>query len=286
MFRSFLVTLIVMPVLASAADRVGDFSLLDQDGYHHGMSWYDDHEAIVFLVQSNDSESVAAAIPEFNDLKAKFDAAGVEFMMINPMGRSNREAVQEKVKEYGVDIPVLMDDARFISEALGIERLGEVLIFDPEQFTVEFRGSVQSAEIALEQVLDDEEISPRVVQTNGMMVNYPQKEIPSYVADIAPVLAEQCASCHREGGVAPFAMDSHTMVKGWSPMIREVLMTRRMPPGQIDGHIGEFINDRLVDNKDVRNIIAWVEAGAPQDGDLDPLANLEWPESKLSLIHI
>ena len=280
MFRSFLVTLIMMPVLASAADRVGDFSLLDQDGYHHGMSWYDDHEAIVFLVQSNDSESVAAAIPEFNNLKAKFDAAGVEFMMINPMGRSNREAVQEKVKEYGVDIPVLMDDARFISEALGIERLGEVLIFDPEQFTVEFRGSVQSAEIAIEQVLDDEEISPRVVQTNGMMVNYPQRETPSYVADIAPVLAEQCASCHREGGVAPFAMDSHTMVKGWSPMIREVLMTRRMPPGQIDGHIGEFINDRLVDNKDVRNIIAWVEAGAPQDGDLDPLANLEWPESK------
>ena len=52
--------------------------------------------------------------------------------------------------------------------------------------------------------------------------------------------------------VSPFAMDSHTMVKGWSPMIREVLMTRRMPPGQIDGHIGDFINDRLVDNKDVR----------------------------------
>ena len=108
MFRSFLVTLIMTPVLASAADRVGDFSLLDQDGYHHGMSWYDDHEAIVFLVQSNDSESVSAAIPEFNDLKTKFDAAGVEFMMINPMGRSNREAVQEKVKQYGVDIPCLL----------------------------------------------------------------------------------------------------------------------------------------------------------------------------------
>ena len=98
MFRSFLVTLIVMPVLASAADRVGDFSLLDQDGYHHGMSWYDDHEAIVFLVQSNDSESVAAAIPEFNNLKAKFDAAGVEFMMINPMADQIGRQYSRKLK--------------------------------------------------------------------------------------------------------------------------------------------------------------------------------------------
>ena len=280
MLRSFLSTLIMVPVLVSATDRVGDFSLLDQDGYHHGMSWYDDHQAIVFLVQSNDSESASVAVPGFNDLKSKYEEAGVEFMMINPMGRLNREEVQERVKEYGVDIPVLMDDARVISETLGIERVGEVLIFDPKRFSVEFRGTVPSAELALKQLLENKEISPRVVETNGMIVSYPQKETPSYVADIAPVLAEQCASCHREGGVAPFAMDSHTMVKGWSPMIREVLMTRRMPPGQIDGHIGEFINDRLVDDKDVRNIIAWVEAGAPKDGDLDPLANLEWPESK------
>ena len=285
MLRSLLSTLIMLPVLVSAADRVGDFSLLDQDGYHHGMSWYDDHEAVVFLVQSNDSEFVSAEVSEFNKLKSRYDDAGIEFMMINPMGRLNREAVQAKVKEYGVDIPVLMDDARLISEALGIQRLGEVLIFDPKSFSVDFRGSVQSAEVALKQLLENEEISPQIVETDGTVVNFPEKEIPSYVADIAPVLAEQCASCHREGGVAPFAMDSHTMVKGWSPMIREVLMTRRMPPGQIDGHIGDFINDRLVDNKDVRNIIAWVEAGAPKDGDYDPLANLDWQSQSGLLVN-
>jgi len=44
-------------------------------------------------------------------------------------------------------------------------------------------------------------------------------------------------------------------------MIREVLMSKRMPPGQVGGHIGEFINDCLVDNDDVRNIITWIEAG-------------------------
>ena len=40
---------------------------------------------------------------------------------------------------------------------------------------------------------------------------------------------DKCAHCHREGGIGPFAMDSYAMVRGWSAMMREVLMTRRMP---------------------------------------------------------
>ena len=55
-----------------------------------------------------------------------------------------------------------------------------------------------------------------MTETNGSMVSYEQMAaVPSYSKDIAPILAENCAACHREGGIAPFAMDSYTMVKGW-----------------------------------------------------------------------
>ena len=283
LLKMSVLSLALLPALSNAAERVGDFSLLDQNGNHHSMSWYDDHAAIAFLVQANDSQATAAAIQSFNALKSKYDAQGVEFLMINPMGLSNRAAVQTKVAEYGVDIPVLLDDARVISEKLGIERTGEVLVYNPSTFTVEYRGNVNDAEAAIMQLIAGEQVSNALVASNGSMVNYPAAVIPSYTQDVAPVLAEQCASCHRDGGVAPFAMDSHTMVKGWGPMIREVLMTRRMPPGQIDGHVGDFINDRLVDDQDVRNIIAWVEAGAPKDGDTDLLSELTWSQSKWAM---
>jgi mono/diheme cytochrome c family protein len=201
--------------------------------------------------------------------------------MINPMGKRNRTAVQAKLADYGVDIPVLMDDARVISEELGIARTGEVLLFSPSSFEVEYRGSLEGAQAAIDEILAGEAVSVAMTETTGSMVSYEQMaSVPSYSQDIAPILAENCASCHREGGIAPFAMDSHTMVKGWSPMIREVLMTKRMPPGQIDGHIGEFINDMLIEDQEVRNIIAWVEAGAPKDDANDPLAELTWPETK------
>ena len=213
MVKNSLFALLMVPALVAAADRVGDFSLLDQDGYHHGMSWYNDHKAIAFLVQANDSDSFAATVLKFNELKVKYDEAGIEFMMINPMGRSNREAVKQKVAEYDVQIPVLMDDARIVSEALGIERIEEVILFDPRRFTVEFRGPVGSAGKAIQQILADEAILPKTVTTAGKVITYAAKVSPSYVADVAPVLAAQCATCHREGGVAPFAMDSHTMVQ-------------------------------------------------------------------------
>ena len=278
--KTSVLLLLLIPAISGAADRVGDFSLLDQDGFHHGMSWYDDHQAIALLVQANGDAGAAAALPAFEALKAEYDSQGIEFMMINPLGKENRQEVQAQVAEYGVETPVLMDNARFISEALGIAYIGEVLLFDPQSFTVEYRGTISGAEAAIKDVLAGNDVSTAEVPAMGTAVSYEATTVPSYTTDIAPVLAEQCATCHREGGVAPFAMDSHTMVQGWSPMIREVLMTRRMPPGQIDGHIGEFINDRLVDDQDVRNIIAWVEAGAPKDGDADPLTALVWPESK------
>jgi len=283
LLKMSLLSLLLIPAISNAADRVGDFSLLDQDGYYHSMSWYDDHAAVALLVQANDSQATNAAVAAFDALKAKYDSQGIEFMMINPLGKMNREAVQAKVAEYGVDIPVLMDDARVISEALGIERTGEVLIFNPKSFRVEYRGSVAASEQAIQEILAGSAVSNALVATMGSAVQYAAATVPSYSKDIAPVLAEQCASCHRAGGIAPFAMDSHTMVQGWSPMIREVLMTKRMPPGQIDGHIGEFINDRLVDDADVRNIIAWAEAGAPKDGDTDPLTELTWSTSKWTL---
>ena len=280
MIKYYLTLLMTIPAMVAAADRVGDFSLLDQDGFHHGMSWYDDHKAIVFLVQENDNQAVAGAMGAYSDLKLKYEDSGIEFMMINPMGRYNREAVQSQVAEYGVEIPVLMDDARIISESLGIERAGEVLLFDPRRFTVEYRGPVESADKAIRQMLAGEEILPSAAATTGPIISYPMKESPSYVSDVAPILAEQCATCHREGGVAPFAMDSHTMVQGWSPMIREVLLNKRMPPMQVDPYIGHSESARYLDTAQMQTLLHWIDAGAPRgSAEFDPLENYK-PEIK------
>jgi mono/diheme cytochrome c family protein len=271
---------------ASAQERVGDFALLDEQGYFHHMSWYDDHQAIVFLVQANSDAAVQAALPGFADLAEQFSDAGLQFFGLNAMGKHNRDAVHAEMQRAGVAIPVLMDDAQLVAETLGIQRTAEVLVYDPESFTVTYRGSVgPQLSDALQAVADGAPILAEGVDSAGTPIDYAaklahQQSVPSYAEDIAPIIAENCASCHREGGVAPFAMDSHTMIRGWSPMIREVLMTKRMPPGQIDPHVGEFSNDMVLDDADAQALVHWIDAGAPHDGNNDPLAALTWPQSE------
>ncbi|MEX2130461.1 MAG: redoxin domain-containing protein, partial [Pseudohongiellaceae bacterium] len=285
LFGLLLIGLLLSPVI-NAADRVGDFSLLDQDGYFHQMSWYDDHAAIALLVQANGSAAAEQAAPAFAALQARYDEQGIQFFMINPLGTQSREAVKAELERLGVSMPVLMDDSQLISESLGVEQTGEVLVFDPKSFTVEFRGPVgDELEQALTAKVAGGSIMTARVPMQGEAVTYAVKtahaqSTPSYESDIAPIIADNCAKCHREGGIAPFALNSHAMVQGWSPMIREVVMTKRMPPGQIDPTVGHFINDMVLDSADQQKLLHWIAAGSPRDGQADPLAQLTWPESK------
>jgi len=271
---------------AFAQERVGDFALLDQVGYFHHMSWYDNNKAIAFLVQANGDTAVESVLPEYGRLAESFNDREIQFFLINPMGRHNRNAVQTEMDRFGVEIPVLMDDAQIISEALGIERTAEALIYDPRQFTVVYRGAVGAEfERALSAASNGDEILQSSVVSNGSSITYAaalahQQQLPSYENDIAPVIEQNCAACHRESGIAPFAMDSHTMLLGWSPMIREVVMTKRMPPGQIDPHIGNFQNDMVLSDADAQKLIHWIDAGSPVDGKTDPLAELTWPDTE------
>ena len=45
-----------------AADRVGDFSLLDQEGYFHQMSWYDNNKAVAIMVHARHDDEVKAKL--------------------------------------------------------------------------------------------------------------------------------------------------------------------------------------------------------------------------------
>jgi len=279
-------TLSPATIAGIAQERVGDFALLDAQGYFHHMSWYDNNEAIVFLIQANGDAEVHAALPQFTQLAESYSEKGAEFFLLNPMANYNRSEVHAEMQSLGVELPVLMDDSQLVAESLGVQRTAEVLIYDPASFSISYRGSVGSElEAALAATLAGSSVEREGVAASGSAIVYPARDahsgsVPSYAEDIAPIIAENCASCHREGGVAPFAMDSYTMIKGWSPMIREVLLTKRMPPGQIDPHIGNFENDMVLEDSEAQALVHWINAGSPQDGESDPLAELTWPESE------
>jgi len=275
----------VSAAAAAPAKRAGDFALLDHQGYFHQLSYYDDHKAVALLVQANGSKATARSIEAFKQAKEKYKGK-IKFFMINPTGTETRSSVQAEVDKYGTDIPVLMDDTQLVSEALGVQKAGEVVLVRPGSTEVVYRGPVgKHFDRAVEQLLSDQPVAKATARVSGEKIKYAKTVKThgtkvSYSKDIAPIIAENCARCHREGGIAPFAMNSHAMVQGFAPMIREVVLTKRMPPGQIDPYVGEFKETYTLTPEETQKLVHWIEAGAKKDGDVDPLAQLKWPETK------
>ena len=159
-------------------------------------------------------------------------------------------------------------------------------ILDPERLTLIYRGPVTSAAATLAAEIAGSVERTRVVAVSGCDLSYPVRAAhasatPDYASEVAPIIAEQCVSCHRKGGIGPFAMDSHLMLQGWSPMIREVLLTRRMPPTQVDPNIGHFSNARYMSDADMQTLVHWIDAGAPRGTAVtDPLTEIQLPSWK------
>jgi hypothetical protein len=93
----------------------------------------------------------------------------------------------------------------------------------------------------------------------------------TFTKDVAPIIFNKCANCHRAGEVAPMPLTSYQEVRPWSKAIKEEVVERTMPPWFADPHSStlKFSNDRLLSKAEIDTIVAWVEAGAPKGSDKD-----------------
>ncbi len=105
----------------------------------------------------------------------------------------------------------------------------------------------------------------------GLMVPGNEAASVTFTKDVAPIIFEKCASCHRAGEVAPMSLTSYQEVRPWSKAIREEVVERTMPPWFADPHTStlKFGNDRRLSQKEIDTIVAWVNAGAPKGADKD-----------------
>jgi peroxiredoxin len=278
---------------ANAADRISDFSLIDHNGRFHQVSRYADHDAIV-LFAHEDSRDVRRAARDLQKLVEQFNEDNISFFMIDSTGASNKSEMREVAADAKISLPILMDDTQLVAEELGITRSTDVIIIVPKAQEVVYRGALNNrfaegsrarrasehyVADALDAILAGEEITGEQLASKGNAIEFAARdnhaESLSYASDIAPILEQRCVSCHMEGGIAPFAMSSHQMIQGWSPMIREVIYTKRMPPGQIDNDfVEDFHNVSFISIEESQKLVHWIDNGSQNKDGIDPLAAL------------
>ncbi len=292
-------------------DRLANFSLLDEEGNAHQLVKYGDSKAVVLISIASQCEANLQNLHKYQLLQTTWERQGISFLAIASSASDQLEDLKRFDQLYRIDMPMLNDSAQLVAENLGISRAGEILVVDPDRLRVLYRGGLdlepqrarpeQGIEAqagtdflatTLQQVVKGEtgKIEATVIaDTEGCDLHFPvrdlhQASVPDYATEVAPILKEKCASCHREGGIAPFALNSHMMAQGWSPMMKEVLMTRRMPPAQVDPDVRHFTNARYMDPAELQTLVHWIDAGSPAgEYELDPLTTVQPPSSEWDL---
>jgi hypothetical protein len=80
-------------------------------------------------------------------------------------------------------------------------------------------------------------------------------------ADVASILHNKCAGCHRPGEVAPFPLLTHADVSKHVEQIAVVVKQGIMPPWKAVH--GDFAGSRAMSGKEKAQLLRWLKAGAP-----------------------
>jgi mono/diheme cytochrome c family protein len=86
----------------------------------------------------------------------------------------------------------------------------------------------------------------------------------TFTETIAPIVYENCVTCHRPGEAAPFSLISYDDVKNRGQLIAAVTGSRYMPPWQATHGYGDFQDERRLTDAQIQAIATWVKSGMPE----------------------
>lgn len=99
---------------------------------------------------------------------------------------------------------------------------------------------------------------------------------PTFAEDVAPILYENCARCHRPGGPAPFTLLSYEDARPRAPLIAEMTGARVMPPWLPARTDHAFEGERRLSEEQIATLRRWAEAGAPRGDPAEEPSAPQW----------
>jgi Flp pilus assembly protein TadD len=111
---------------------------------------------------------------------------------------------------------------------------------------------------------------------------------PTWARDVAPILYQNCTTCHHPGGAGPFSLLTYADARRWGSQVVTVTQSRYMPPWLPEPGHGDFADNRRLPDADLALLKKWFSAGMPQ-GDAKaapaaPVYDATWQMGKPDLI--
>ena len=94
----------------------------------------------------------------------------------------------------------------------------------------------------------------------------PQDSAVTWSRQIAPLVYNNCTTCHHPGGAGPFSLLTYEDARRWGQQMAAVTASRYMPPWLPEPGYGDFADERRLNNEQIHLIAQWVQTGM-QQGD-------------------
>jgi mono/diheme cytochrome c family protein len=269
---------------------IDDVKFRTLDGKELSLGSFKDRKGLVIVMTSATCPVSKRYLPSVAKLAAELKDQGLGLLLVNALVSEKPEDIRSQLAAAGVTASYVHDTEKKLSLALGARTTTEVFLIDPAR-TLVYRGALDDQyginynldapkhsylRDALAALLRGEKPFVQATAAPGCELDLPaaadaKATTVTYHRDVARILQQNCVSCHREDGIAPFALDDLDEVKDRAKVIRRVVGEGSMPPWfaaiDKDADKNPWANDCSLSAKDKADLFAWIDSKDRPLGD-------------------
>jgi peroxiredoxin len=253
------------------------------------------HRATVIALTNRDCPVCQKYLPRLKRLAERYRQRDVAFLFVNMNLADDTGRLRQYVKDRGIDTPYIHDTGKRFGRALGAKTTADAFVLDRAR-TLVYRGAIDD-QYGLAYIKDQAEDHYLKRAINATLEGrQPKVEAtwapacelalePRDAADntdttltyhgrISRIIDRNCVQCHRDGGVAPFSLETYQDVIGHRGMIENMVEWGRMPPWFAAEDTGPWANDRSFSPPAKRDLLTWLDSerlkGDPANAPVPP----------------
>lgn len=242
-------------------------------------------KATVLFFLSTDCPVAKQYTPRINRLVDKFGPQGVVFKAYFPNELEKPTEVASYCKERGYGFSYALDPGAKVAKLQGVKTIPSVVVLNEKGERV-YIGAIDDNKVvdnvkkryladALAAVVDGKPVGTYETEAFGCLMMpgpaAPPIDKVTFADHVAPLIYRRCTTCHRQGEVAPFTLESYDQARKWAENIARVTQKRIMPPWKAVAGFGEFHDENRLTDAEIETLKNWAEAGAPRgDSKAEP----------------
>jgi Ca2+-binding EF-hand superfamily protein/mono/diheme cytochrome c family protein len=288
--------------------QIADVTFTDLTGVSHQLSEF---KSAVIAMTSATCPVSKKYLHSLTKLDTYLREQNIALLLVNPFASETADEIKAQLTEAKITATYCHDQDKAFASALDAQTTTEVFLIDSKR-TLIYRGALDDQygidyshdaprstylREAIVAMLAGRQPVITATAAPGCELDLPSKNLTqtavTYHRDVARILQQNCVTCHRDNGIAPFALTDLDEVTDRAKVIKRVITEGTMPPWfaapVAEGKENPWANDCSLSRRDKADLLDWLESanrplGDPADAPAPLVFEDEWTIGKPDLI--